>query len=189
MNIKKCSKCGWEFPATYKSRRCKFCGTQFRMGYCNCCGEWKETLRANKWVCRECETKVHKEWRQQRRDASIAKYKNWLEKIAKAPSKTLTEEEWLEACRHFGGCAYCGKPHIDARSMFISFKDGGRYCAWNVIPACEKCETALKGSNPFKWMDGSINRNSYGPPKALGVSTENLQKIVDYLQSKMEELK
>lgn len=105
------------------------------------------------------------------------------------PYQTLNEEQWMEACKHFGGCAYCGKDSIDVRSMFIKFKNGGRYCNWNIIPACEQCENALKlTDNPFIRMDQKYKRGNSTQAKKLGFNLDNLQRIVDYLQSKMEAL-
>ena len=72
-----------------------------------------------------------------------------ISKVRK-PIKTLTEDEWIRACAHFGSCATCGASSIDARGMFIPFKFGGRYAAWNIIPLCDKCATAIKFQhNPF----------------------------------------
>lgn len=140
-------------------------------------------------MCRQCHTRQHAEWRDRRRNNAASSLDDWLKKIKALPYpyQTLTEEQWMEACRHFGCCAYCGEGNIDARSMFISFKDGGRYCAWNIIPACEKCETALKATpNPFIRMDDRYNRDYAAAAKKYGFTVENLNKIVDYLQSKME---
>ena len=187
MNIKKCKSCGREYPATHKPRKCE-CGTPFKMGYCSYCGAWKEDLRDGR--CRACETIQHRAWREGRRENGATNLKKWLTAIRKIPTpyKTLTEEEWLEACKHFDGCAYCGSKKIDARSMFIPFKDGGRYCAWNIIPACEECETRLITiPNPFMRMDQKFSRGNHETAKKHGYSLDKLQKIVDYLGSKMPE--
>lgn len=156
-------------------------------GFCARCGEWSDNLR--KGYCRKCETDMHREWTGHRIDSALDAYNNWLNMIRAIPTpyKTLTEAQWLEACKHFGGCAYCGTPEIEARSMFIPFKDGGRYCDWNIIPACERCETTYKAKqNPFLRMDNSLNRNPGNQAKKYDLSLEKLQRIVDYLQSKME---
>ena len=190
MNIKKCSKCGWEFPATFEGRQCKFCKGRLIGGYCACCGKWSEYLRPANNRCRECETQDHINWRNAHRNKAEERYQDWLKRIAAQlyPPQALTEDEWLEACKHFGGCGYCGSPDIDARSMFIPFKEGGRYTAWNIIPACEKCETARKTtSNPFKRMDDVYLRRPDQQATRLNQSLEKLQRIVDYLQTKMEE--
>lgn len=65
----------------------------------------------------------------------------WLDKIKQVPKDypSLTEAQWLEACKHFDGCARCQSKDIDARGFFVGAKLGGRYCDWNVIPLCEKC--------------------------------------------------
>lgn len=188
MNTKKCSKCGWEYPIDWPGRRCRFCQELFADGPCSHCGK---IAKLHNGVCRACETIQHREWREGRISNADKAYKDWLKKISKLPYpfKTLTEDDWMNACKHFGGCAYCGDDNIDARSMFIHFKDGGRYCTWNVIPACEKCETARKSTlNPFLRMDDSYNRCPSNSAKKHGFTLDRLQAIVDYLQSKMEEL-
>lgn len=189
MNTKKCSKCGWEYPIDWPGRSCRFCHEPFEGGPCSHCGRIFDKLHNG--VCRECETKQHRAWREGRIENAETSYKNWLKKINSLPypSPTLTEEQWMEACKHFGGCAYCGDANIDARSMFIRFKEGGRYCAWNVVPSCERCETLRKSIyNPFIRMDQMYRRGNKEPAKKYGFSLDKLQKIVDYLQSKMEEI-
>lgn len=184
MNTKKCSKCGWEYPIDWPGRKCRFCQEPFPESPCSHCGT---ITKLHNGVCRACETKQHKEWRYRRRYNADTSFKEWLEKISKQPASTLTEEQWMEACNHFKGCAYCGADSIDARSMFITFKDGGRYTCWNIIPSCERCETARKYTeNPFLRMDEGLNRTHVHQAKKFGFSMEKLQKIVDYLQSKME---
>lgn len=187
MNTKTCKGCGWVYPKDWVGRTCRFCHTPFTDGICAICGEYAESL--HNYRCRSCENKEHAAWRKQRVDNADNRYKEWLKKVAELPYpyKTLTEEQWLQACKHFGGCAYCGKDSIDARSMFIQFKQGGRYCAWNIIPACEKCETARKDNpNPFIRMDQKLKRGNDTQAKKLGFSLDKLRNIVDYLQSKME---
>ena len=188
MNIKKCNKCGWEYPGEYKPRKCKYCGTRFTMGICVYCHQWSDVLDSiNR--CRACKNKHNIEWARNKRNEADKAYNDWIKKIASIPKPytTLTEEQWLEACKHFGACAYCNNRGIDARSMFIPCKYGGRYCDWNIVPACEKCETSSKlTENPFKRMDQRILRGADNVTKKLGYSRENLQRIVDYLDSKIK---
>lgn len=189
MNIKKCSNCGWEFPGTYRYRTCKFCGARFKQGKCRQCGEWTDDLKAGD-ICAECRKKKLYAWEARRRQRAEDAFVAWKGRIASIPTpyKTLTEAEWLDACNHFGGCAICGERSIDARAMFITFEDGGRYCAWNIIPACERCETIRKGmSNPWLKFDNTIHRRSTHQAKKYGFTMDNLQRIVDYLQPKLEE--
>ncbi len=186
MNTKTCSKCGWEYPLMWPGRQCRFCQEPFKESPCSHCGK---IAKLHNGVCRSCETIQHREWRNGRIDTAEEAYKEWLKKISKLPypSPTLTEEQWLEACKHFGGCAYCGDANIDSRSMFIPFKAGGRYCVWNIVPACERCETVRKSDpNPFLRMDNSYHRGSAHSARKYGYTLENLSRIVDYLQSKME---
>lgn len=187
MNTKKCKKCGWEYPIDWPGRICRFCQEPFIDGPCSICGKYSEKLHNGK--CTACKTIEHRAWREKRVNNADMAFADWRKRIASLPypSPTLTEGQWMEACKHFGGCAYCGSADIDSRSMFIQFKDGGRYCAWNIIPACERCETARKrDSNPFLRMDNKYRRAAYHSAKKYGFTLENLQRIVDYLASKME---
>jgi hypothetical protein len=162
-------------------------GSTYR-GYCNMCGEWSEKLNRTNGRCTKCSTKAHSKWTSEKRDNVEKLYKDWLEDIRRipAPHMPLTENQWLEACRHFKGtCAYCGTPEIASRSMFIPFKKGGRYCVWNVIPACERCETAWKAvENPFSRMNRQLNRDKDNQARKYNFTAERLQAIVDYLEDK-----
>lgn len=111
------------------------------------------------------------------------RFATWTERLKSITTHTLTEDEWLECCNYFGGCALCNSDQIDARGYFIRFEDGGKYNACNVIPICDKCATAIKyQSNPFRQMNPTINRNL---ATSRGYSKEKLEKVAEYLQSKM----
>lgn len=189
MNTRKCNNCGWEYPATWPGKTCKFCHARMEGGACACCGKIVSKLNKTNNRCRECNTKDHVAWAKARRFEASRRFIEWQDLIESIPTpyETLTEEQWLEACKHFGGCAYCGKPEIEARSMFIPFKIGGRYCAWNVIPACEQCETALRvQENPFLRMDDTYNRDKENSSaRKLGFNLDRLEAIVNYLKNKM----
>lgn len=191
MNTRKCSKCGWVYPATWSGKVCRFCKEPMgEGGICPKCGQWSDKLNKTNNRCTKCSTEDHIIWRSNRRATSREWYAQWLDTIKKIPTpySTLTEEQWMEVCRHFGGCAYCGSDDISSRSMFIPFKDGGRYCAWNIVPACERCETARKSTlNPFERMDHVLMRSPSSAAKVYDLTLENLEKITDYLGSKMNE--
>lgn len=187
MNSRKCSTCGRIYPLNWNGKTCRFCHTPLPGGICPGCGEYVDRLQSGH--CTKCRSRLHAAWRARKRGDSATRYKNWLNKIASLPKpyKTLTEDQWNKACRHFSGCAYCGEPEIVSRSMFIPFKNGGRYCSWNIIPACEKCETSIvREENPFLRMNTQINRSAGGSARKLGLSEVTLQKIVDYLEGEMK---
>lgn len=168
----------------WPGKTCKFCHTPLQCGICSKCGEWSEKLNKTNNRCTKCSTKEFKSWIDNKNAEDEQKLQDWLDKIKSIPLPytTLTEEQWLKACRHFGGCAYCGKSQIDSRSMFIPFNMGGRYCAWNVIPSCERCENMRKDtSNPFSRMNEQVGRSKANVAIKYGLSRENLQVIVDYL--------
>lgn len=160
---KKCEKCGWEYPITYPEPKCRFCGTRFKYGFCVRCGKY-EHLRYGRY-CTKCNSKRVMEcsrvdwnterwqkWYERRNKAFEQTFTEWMDLIAKVPQplKTLTQDEWIAACTHFGKCAICEHESIDARAFFVAYAFGGRYAAWNVIPVCEKCATALRyRQNPF----------------------------------------
>lgn len=157
MDTKTCKKCGWVVSIHEPSLRCPICGTQYEVRECRICGavytQWeKHHFRP---VCSKCYYRVIKQFDKQkklldqrRRDV----YNEWLEKIKLVPDKypRLTEEQWMEAVKHFGKCALCGDESIDARGYFVPFKLGGKYCDWNIIPICSKC--ALKTRQNYNYF-------------------------------------
>lgn len=122
-------------------------------------------------------------YRAKRDEDFETKFEAWKQRIAAVPKDypTLTEEQWMEACRHFGACAQCGAETIEARGFFVGFESGGRYCDWNVIPLCHKCATDWKKvQNPFRlaWVRDNMNR-------AFN-RRECLKRIVDYLGGRLD---
>lgn len=191
MNTKTCNNCGWVFPATYPPNTCKFCGAHFTEGICSTCGKFSTDLVYNRNICRSCSNASTNERCKKRykrlREQTTDHYKEWLDKISKVktPYKTLTEDQWLEACKHFGGCAMCNSDNIDARGFFIPFKEGGQYCNWNVIPLCDKCATRLRVQvNPFIKYHTTLNKRL----KSTQANADALlDRIVNYLQPRLEE--
>lgn len=80
----------------------------------------------------------------------------------------------------------CNNENIESRGYFVRFEDGGKYNKCNVIPLCDVCATEAKTQpNPFRRMNPNINRNL---ATSRGLSMAKLEKVVEYLQSKMEEV-
>lgn len=197
MSTKTCKGCGWVYPLITPYSTCRFCGRSFTEGICSICGERSDDIiPSTKW-CRKCYNKrngvyqkrvIHttddnqKYYRRLCKEAD-ERFAAWIEQLKSITTHTLTEDEWLECCSYFGGCALCNSDQIDARGYFIRFEDGGKYNACNVIPICDKCATAIKyQSNPFRQMNPIINRNL---ATSRGYSLEKLEKVAEYLQSKM----
>lgn len=186
MNTKTCPNCGWVYPNIEAYYTCKFCHTKLTGGICRVCGENSEHLHGG--LCTSCESARHAKFIKKRREARHSELEQWLDKIKKIPTpySTLTEEQWIEACKYFGGCAMCGSDDISTRLMFVDYKDGGRYCAWNIIPACEECATMRKTiHNPFSRMDSTLHREGNVPTKRKAFSLEKLKAITDYLERRM----
>jgi len=189
-----CVGCGWVYPPSFNERRCRFCGTVFAKRICPYCGELKVSYTTDSPICRDCYNEREREidagarsrrWRNKRIAAAESKYAEWLKQITAAPFNILTEEQWLQACRYFGGCALCDITEIAARGYFIQFKYGGRYTAWNVIPVCELCATGLnKQPNPFKRFDTILNDSA---PAYRGVGNTKLKIVAEYLQERLDE--
>lgn len=192
MCTRKCEGCGWEYPITYTNAKCRFCGSlvegakQLRRR-CPMCNEIKLFNTADTY-CRSCKNEyarveiakfveLEREW--QSIAEALMKY-SFTDRISKIPKpyKFLTEKEWYQTCSYFNGCALCGADEISTRAFFIPFKDGGRYCAWNVIPLCEECTTrsAKAKVSPF-----SLRPNKYYNP-------ERIKIISDYLSTKFKEI-
>lgn len=192
MSTKKCKKCGWEYPREHWELLCKFCREPFTEGCCRACGEWTEDFRSG--LCPKCfRTNYHKpNPKSQKRNVPAYKklkrivnkqYEDWIKWIGtiKEPYKTLTQDEWLKVCAHFNKCPICGEDEITTRKLFIPFKYGGRYCKWNVIPACDKC--AHRTFNKVLFI--SFYKKFNGSRDDL--TKERLKAIMDYLKSTLKE--
>jgi hypothetical protein len=172
MNVKTCHKCGWQLSLKDPQPYCPICHTKFRVGHCKACGKYGPYNKAH--LCKECVKKARYE---ASRKIYVARryerYEEWLALIAmlKPPYHTLTNDEWLEACRYFGGCAICGNEAIDSRTMLVPFLHGGKYCDWNIVPTCAKCQRWLKSIGLFRHLSQHLNR----------AKRERLQVILDYL--------
>ena len=194
MTNRTCTGCGWVYPASFNEPRCRFCGTEFTERICPDCGKLKTPYKKHSPICRDCYNRSQREgdhdermlrWRAKRIATVEEKYAEWLKQITAAPFRPLTEEQWLKACRYFGGCALCDTPEIEARGYFIQFEQGGRYTAWNILPLCELCATELKKQlNPFRRLDTQLNNNL---PVVRGISKDKLNKATEYLQERLNE--
>lgn len=190
MSTKACKKCGWIYPITQPGNTCKVCGELFDVVVCRTCGDivsgTDKVPKLN--LCKKCHNEAERrhmvKYNEKRNKQHADQYADWLAKVKQVPTDypTLTEEQWMEACRHFGGCAQCGDENIEARGFFIAFKEGGRYCDWNIIPMCDKCAADWKlCPNPFRtaWMRDNIGR-AFNRRKCL-------TKIVSYLGGKLDD--
>lgn len=187
MNTKTCKRCGWVYPITQPGPRCKICGEPFELIVCRTCGKITDSSGiAKSNLCRKCHSRSIIPYGKGNYNRLIGRLEDklatWLDKVTKVPKNypTLTEEQWIEACRFFNGCARCSSDDIDARGFFISAKLGGRYCDWNVIPLCERCaKTWDRTNNVFitatfrDWQNkSSVYRNQ-------------LERIIEYLEVKL----
>jgi hypothetical protein len=186
MNVKKCSLCGWEYPAKWLGRNCEICGNPMDVLTCSVCGEVKpvEAFAPRSIKCKACKSKYDVIYMKIKNIRLDNMFDDWVAKISKVPKDypTLTEEQWLEACQHFDGCARCGCKDIDTRGFFISAKLGGRYCNWNIIPLCEKCANTWNlEKSVFRYVEKrAYNEGNLDYKKCLVA-------IIDYLSVRLDE--
>ena len=175
MTTKTCNKCGWVLAIQDPNVYCPICHTRFTVGICQVCKQPVEYYRDDRKVCRKCyDTVIRKPDAKARLKARReGVYNELLEKIAHIPKSypTLSEAQWMQAVKHFNGCALCKSESVDTRGYFIPFNKGGRYCDWNIIPMCEKCAIKPK-TNPNYFL----NRRP-----------EGLIDIIKYLEEKIDE--
>ena len=185
MCIKTCPNCGWQYPSNYTRAICTICGYKFSEQKCSKCGKVKpvEEFAADRPICKDCMRNYKRNQWHVFSDKLKAEFNEWLEKIKAVPKDypTLTEEQWIEACRYFGGCARCGSKDIDTRGFFVHAKLGGRYCDWNILPLCEKCANHWDTErSAFIYI--YKHRHRHGKPEYL----ECLEKIKTYLGGKLD---
>lgn len=198
MNTKTCKRCGWVYPITQPGTKCLICGEPFELVACRVCGAIFEQNTTSKNLtnrCSKCAQLAHVDSMRKRIAGMHDRFDEWLAKVREVPKDypTLTEEQWMEACRYFNGCARCDSDEIDARGFFIGRQLGGRYCDWNVIPLCTKCAAVWKldkSAFAYAYLKG---RDRYGKNKRrIGVSndtlefTRNIENIAKYLEVRLD---
>ena len=187
-----CTKCGWKFPYSYTKKKCRFCRSYLDTLYCKKCKQNKKLEEFSSGYCKPCASrsviehqKRNPEKTRKRKNEAYAKYKQMenekMNKLLQVKAKTMTEEEWLKICEYFGGCAICEDPHIEVRSFFIPFEEGGKYTAWNMLPLCGKCSASIpRYKNPFIWLNRFMGRYY-----KWGLTRERRDKIIEYLKRRL----
>jgi len=180
------------YPITQQGRSCVVCGEPFEETVCSVCGRTvkADELAKGRSMCKACWNYRDKAYQSKSYAKMYAEldsqYKEWLDRINAIPRSypTLTEKQWLEACRYFKGCAICGSEDIESRGFFISFDLGGRYCNWNVIPLCDKCSGHFAtNKNPYRtarFMDRRTVGSNYA-------NRDRLDNILKYLGEKIND--
>lgn len=189
MNTKTCKHCGWVYPITQPGVACRICKTPFEVVVCRMCGEVvsgdKRVKSTN--LCKRCFNGINlvssRKSKAKRLESLEGRFNAWLAKVRSVPKNypTLTEEQWLAACRHFDGCARCHSDNVDTRGFFISAALGGRYCDWNIIPLCERCAS--------RWnLDKSVFVYVYNRDHVERTDEyrECLENIIKYLEVKLD---
>lgn len=158
-----------------------------------------QMFKHDRTLCRRCYNDlqlIRAKVREERFKAESAeKFNAWLDKVKQVPKDypSLTEAQWLEACRYFNGCARCASEDIDTRGFFISRTLGGRYCDWNVIPVCEHCAKIWRlDTNVFTYTRNKEKSRRFQNPTYKGASDspteyrDSLENIIKYLGVKLD---
>lgn len=136
--------------------------------------------------------KAVKDWYAKQSSKAEEALAEWMSLVNKIPADyhTLTNDEWLEACAFFDGCAMCDNPHINTRGFFLLFKAGGKYSKWNIIPLCEDCARKHRTyTNPFRAMHRRFGQagNIEKAMEHYYNSDRRLNKILAYLRPRLED--
>lgn len=189
MNTKTCKHCGWVYPITQPGVACRICKTPFDIVVCRMCGNvvsGDERVKSTN-LCKACFNSINRassaKSKAKRTESLEGRFNAWIAKVKSVPKNypTLTEEQWLAACKHFDGCARCHSDTVDARGFFISAVLGGRYCDWNIIPLCERCANTWNlDKSTFVY---TLNRDHIARTNDY---RECLENIVEYLEVKLD---
>lgn len=206
MNTRTCKQCGWVFPGSYTMTACKFCKTRFDVQICASCHKLtptaeflvRKTGRNAGYLdrnCRSCKSALNglfpeqaavraKRFIENKRKSLGEQYAKWLD-LSKIEFKPMTQEQWIDVCAHFGGCAICDNEHIEAREYFVPFKEGGKYAPWNMFPLCGACAPKVRiTSNPFVYFDTRLNGSSQHC-----MSKDKMQRLLEYFVMQIERSK
>lgn len=186
MSTRICKACGWEHPKSFLGSKCRVCGAKLDTMFCPNCKRLLpiSAFPNNKCTCKQCWRPYENAWLSARVDKMHERFDDWVAKVRQVPKSypALTEAQWLEACRHFDGCARCGSGDIDTRGFFIGASLGGRYCDWNIIPLCEKCASRWDlTKSVFRYTERIDERTKDKDLRGC------LEKIVDYLGGKLDD--
>lgn len=186
MSTRICKFCGWEYPHSHIGLACIVCGKPFDEVFCKTCKQLlpASAFQPGRLSCKKCRRPYNNAFWHKHLDELHNAYDAWLEKVRAVPKSypTLTEEQWLAACRYFDGCARCSSKDIDARGFFVGAKQGGRYCDWNVIPLCERCASNWDlNQSMFRYAEMRDYSNKTTEHR------EGMKKIVDYLGGKLDD--
>lgn len=73
-------------------------------------------------------------------------------RVRKAFVIEWSEHQWNQLLEWFANCcAYCGCKGNLTIDHFIPLVKGGDHALYNIVPACLKCNTSKKHSDPYVW--------------------------------------
>jgi len=165
--LRKCTKCGVEFPATAEY----FCRNKSKKNRLNSECKTCASENARRWA--QANPEKHREnarrWAQANPEKARRRYQVNPEKVRENVRRrrsrkhslphTFTVETW-EACLNYfhGCCAYCGaqrdfwSPLHQDHYIPLTTPDCPGTIPTNIVPACRTCNSSKKDANPLEWL-------------------------------------
>jgi len=110
---------------------------------------------------------------------AYAKYQLRRSILENALEKNFTTEDYEDALKFFGGCAFCGAKQAPRKDHLVPVIGCGDFVRCNVVPACQKCDDS-KGRNGYhEWMLNSDSRCSL---KARGFADKQIEKQIRLIE-------
>lgn len=147
----RCSSCGQSYPPDFSTSTCRICGGEIERA------ELSKNIR---------EDAVYEE-----------RWHEWRHMMLSAPPRPLKEDDWINVCGVFNGCAICGCETIEEKLLVVPTHLQGKLYTYNVIPACYKCAKRYRQSvtnNPIKSLY-----------TLKGHELDRIDKIINYLEADM----
>jgi 5-methylcytosine-specific restriction endonuclease McrA len=164
MQMKKCTKCGEEKPATLEyfvkcsqlkcglNSHCKKCDYEYNKIYRN------KNIKRIKEKAKEWEQKnidkrkeYKRQWELNNKDKKQIRTQKRINKL-KNVFHDFNCKDWEKIKQVFNyKCAYCGKEDKLAQEHFIPLSKGGEYTKNNIIPSCKSCNSSKGTKCFFDW--------------------------------------
>ena len=94
----------------------------------------------------------------------------------RAAANDLSDLQWQQLRRQWGGCAYCGdssSAQALQKDCVLAISRGGAYTWRNVVPACRSCNASKCNSEVTSWM----RRKRLSEPDFLERWAQNLKRM------------
>lgn len=148
----RCSTCGQAYPEAWGLSTCRICGGLIERDCVAGSIRVKEYMYDEFWY-------------------------EWREKMLSTPPRFLTEDDWIDTCAEFNGCALCGFPDVEEKLLVVPTYAGGKLYTFNVIPTCRECALKVRTSQSINPLKTFFTIKDFKP--------ELVEKVFSYLESVM----